>query len=131
MDYTQLKTYILHAFNQIRSLIPNAHIIIRRQIITNANQNYYITGSLDTNITSNFIDATFECIYTTSRFLLIEQQMNLGVKNKLRVYVRYDDVLNSHLQEIKETDKIIFQNKAYDIDNIANMYNILYMLELK
>lgn len=131
MDYAQLKTYILHVFNQIRSLIPNAHIIIRRQIITNANQNYYITGSLDTNITSNFIDATFECIYTTSRFLLIEQQMNLGVKNKLRVYVRYDDILNSHLQEIKETDKIIFQNKAYDIDNIANVYNILYMLELK
>lgn len=131
MDYAQLKTYILHAFNQIRSLIPNAHIIIRRQIITNTNQNYYITGSLDTNITSNFIDATFECIYTTSRFLLIEQQMNLGVKNKLRVYVRYDDILNSHLQEIKETDKIIFQNKAYDIDNIANVYNILYMLELK
>lgn len=131
MDYTQLKTYILHAFNQIRSLIPNAYIIIRRQIIINSNQHYYITGSLNTNITSNFIDATFECIYTTSKFLLIEQQMSFGVKNKLRVYVRYDDVLNSHLQEIKETDKIIFQNKVYDIDNIANMYNILYMLELK
>jgi hypothetical protein len=85
-----------------------------------------------TNITSGnpiFIK-TVRCVYTYDKFILQEQDANLGGKYSLIVYLRTDD-LPPVIKENPNVTLIKFDNKMYETETVLNLYNILHEFHLK
>lgn len=145
ISYNKLKkTISTDVQNKLQILLNYPKAIIERQEVPSISANSNGTSSnpflnpSPSNITqtlqpiqqNDVIRIEFDCIYSSGRDYIVNQDSKLGLNLSLTVYIKYDDVANSILKTIKETDYIIFQNKRYKINNFANLYNILQMLKL-
>jgi hypothetical protein len=65
------------------------------------------------------------CVYTYDKFILQEEDQNLGGKYSLIVYLRTDD-LPPVIKENPNVTLLKFDNKMYETETVLNLYNILH-----
>lgn len=143
ITYSNLKNLLYgNVWNNIRILLNYPKVIVERQQVATTgvsgggSGNPFLNPSAGNNLVqtmqqSNTISYEFDCLYSSGRDYIVEQDRKLGLSPSLRVYIKVEDVKNSPLQEIRETDYIIFKNKRYAIKALSNLYDILYAIDLK
>lgn len=118
------------ALNNPKTIIERRNII-NTDITSNPFINNNVLSTLNSLIQEEIIRVEFECLYTADRNLVVENDRMLGLNLDLSLYIKFDDVKNSPLGTILETDSVIFKNKRYTIKSLANLYDILQRLKLE
>jgi len=138
MNYSELKPiFDEKTFDILANLTDNPTVDLYLPDYTSVNDNVifdpFDQNYIDmTNITSGspiFIK-NVRCVYTYDKFILQEQDANLGGKYSLIVYLRTDD-LPPTIKENANVTLIKFDNKMYETETVLNLYNILHEFHLK
>lgn len=136
INYNSIRETILLTQDRLRKLSGSKKCVIKRYIKIQHDIFNPIQGKISMPKDSK-IEIEVDCFITANPTLVLSSGSdNLGTEYKNKIYIRVDDIVNSDLKYLINTDEIQSsfesnQLKKYVIKDFAVLFDCLYMITIQ